>query len=245
MHAVDLRIFLEAWPFDEERNVRFGRGADGREIILVRKPMGLEQYEVDDRPDGCRVHGERTALDFHRARLEAATQSPGGAIFELSSEDCAEIFEEADTFHQRLAVLFRLRDWPRVERDATQILCLLEFARQHARCAEDRTQIEPWRPHLLRIQLVARAMRLLANGWHTEALHTVRDTLGILGALPDRAMDHKALAAALLQNARTALTTRPASYNHEAESSFIRHDDFWTIRYQGHTAFLKCTRGLQ
>ena len=36
----------------------------------------------------------------------------------------------------------------------------------------------------------------------------------------------------------------PAFHRHE-ESSFVHQDDFWTIRYHGHTAFLKCTRGLQ
>jgi hypothetical protein len=36
---------------------------------------------------------------------------------------------------------------------------------------------------------------------------------------------------------------RPALSTHE-ESLFLRHGDYWTIRYQGHVAFLKATRGL-
>ena len=45
MNAVDLRCCLEGWPYDPEKNVIVGRGADRREIILVRLPMGLEQMK--------------------------------------------------------------------------------------------------------------------------------------------------------------------------------------------------------
>lgn len=240
MNAVDLRDCLENWPYDAEKNVRIGRGADGREIILVRQPMGLEQYEADGRP----VHGAETVLHLHRARLHEAKQTQPPAAFELTTRDCAEIFREANAFYHRLNALFRLQDWTRVQRDATEILLLLEFARQHARCAEDRVQLEPWRPHILRIQLVARAMLLLEKGEHGEALQAARDTIGILAALADRALDHGKLAEALRESVRGALATCPACHPHAA-SAFIRQDDFWTISYQGHTAFLKCSRGLQ
>ena len=49
---------------------------------------------------------------------------------------------------------------------------------------------------------------------------------------------------ALLDGVRGSLAARPIGCPHE-ESTFSRHDDFWTIRYHGQTAFLKCTRGLQ
>lgn len=39
------------------------------------------------------------------------------------------------------------------------------------------------------------------------------------------------------------LSHRPAPLTHE-ESLFLRQGDYWTIRYRGHIAFLKATRGL-
>ena len=244
MNAVDLRACLDSWPYEAEKNVRIGHGEDGREIILVRQPMGLEQYEADGRPDGRRVHGGETILAFHNARIHAAKQTQPANAFELTSADCVEIFHEASAFYHRLVFLFRLRDWTRVQRDAAQVLCLLEFARQHAHCAEDRVQLEPWRPHIARIQAVARALLFLDQSQYRDALQIARDIITLPESVEDGAPDREKLAHALLESVRDALVTRPALHPHE-ESSFIRRDDFWTIHYQGHTAFLKCTRGLQ
>ncbi len=243
MNAVDLRACLDSWPYDAEKNIRLGRGADGRDIILVRQPMGLEQYEADGRPDGTRAQGMETLLDLHRARIHAAEPAPAAPVFELSPRDCVEVFHEASAFYHRLTFLFRLRDWTRVQRDAAQVLCLLEFARQHAHCAEDRVQLDPC-PHITRIQAVAHPMMLMNQNQCREAWQIARETIGLPSSVEDGAPDREKLAQALLESVRDALVTRPALHPHE-ESSFIRHDDFWTISYEGHTAFLKCTRGLQ
>ena len=68
----DVRQFLDSWPYDPENYVRLERGVDGREIILVRLPMGLEEYEVDGRPDGKRVQNSESALEYQQTRLTAA-----------------------------------------------------------------------------------------------------------------------------------------------------------------------------
>jgi hypothetical protein len=96
MNVVDLRNYLESWPYDAHKNVRLRRGVDGREIILVRQPMGIEQYEVEGRPDGRRVRGMETVLDFHHARINAARQSQAPLALELTAEDRAELFDEAN-----------------------------------------------------------------------------------------------------------------------------------------------------
>ena len=244
MNVVDLRGCLKSWPYDAEKSVRTGHGIDGREIILVRHPMGLEQYEVDGRPDGRRVHGMETILDFHHARINAAKQTRSAKVCKLTAEDCAELFDEASTYYDRLIVLIRLKDWARAERDAAQILRLLEFVKQHARCEEDRVQLDPWRPHATRINAVARAMILLDKRQYRDAFQTARDILGIPVAVDDGAPDHGKLAEALLESVRGSLANRPGFHTHE-ETSFLRQDDYWTIRYHGHTAFLKATRGLK
>ena len=104
-------------------------------------------------------------------------------------------------------------------------------------------QLEPWRPHIARIQDVARAWMLLDQNQGRDAWQIARDIVGIAESWEDGAPDREKLAQALLESVRDALVTRPALHPHE-ESSFIRHDDFWAIQYQGRTAFLKCTRGL-
>jgi hypothetical protein len=191
--------------------------------------------------DGWWVHGEDTLLHFHHTRIRAATQTQPAAVFELTAEDCAEVFDEASALYHRLIVLFRLKDWTRVERDAAQVLCLLEFARRHARCAEDRVQLDPWRSHITRVHAVARAMILLEKGQSCGVLQTARETVGLLGAFDNGAPDHGKLVETLLESVRGSLTPHPVFHPHE-EYSFLRQGDYWTIRYQWQATIFKTTR---
>jgi hypothetical protein len=238
-----LRSFLGSWPYDSENNVRAARGADGRELILVRQPLGLEEYEIDGRPDGRRIHGMESVFDFHRARFDAAKQSNAANGFDLSAKDCAELFDENVLYHHRLLVLFRLKDWTRVERDAAHNLRLIEFIKQHARCEEDRVQLDHWRPDIARIDAVARAMILLEKGQYRDALRIACDSISNFEAMADDWPDHGPLAEALVKSVRESLANRP-TFRPDEESLFLRQDDYWTIRYHGHAAFLKDSRGL-
>jgi hypothetical protein len=62
----DIRELLDAWPYDSDNDARIVRGRDGREILQIRVPIGLEQLELEGRPDGARPHEMESALDFYR-----------------------------------------------------------------------------------------------------------------------------------------------------------------------------------
>ena len=238
-----LRSILESWPYDPENNVRVAHDTDGRDVILVRQPMGLEQYEVDGRPDGRRVHGMESVFDFHHARINAARQSNAADGSDLSAQDCAELFQEGILYYHRLILFFRLKDWTRVEREAAHNLRLIEFIKQHARCEEDRVQLDHWRPDIAGINAVAQAMVLLEKNHYQDALKLACGTIGISEAVADDGPDRGKLAEALLESVRESLVNRPALRMHE-ESLFLRHEDYWIIRYHGHAALLKSMRGL-
>src|SRR4030095_1795020 len=231
MQVVDLRSFLGDWPYDPENNVRVAHGADGREIILVRQPMGLEEYEIDGRPEGRRIHGMESVFHFHRARFDTTKQSNGLIGFDLSTKDCDELFDESVLYHNRLLVLFRLKKWTCVERDAAHILRLIEFIKQHARCEEDRVQLDQWRPDIARIDAVARAMLLLEKGQYRDALRIACDVIGNFEIVADDCADNGTLA------------NRPTLRTDE-ESLFVQHNDYLTVRSHGHAAFLKDSRGI-
>jgi len=163
VQVVNLRSFLGSWPYDPENNVRVAHGADGREIILVRQPMGLEEYEIDGRPDGRRIHGMESVFHFHRARFDATKQSNGLIGFDLSTKDCDELFDESALYHDRLLFLFRLKKWTCVERDAAHILRLIEFIKQHARCEEDRVQLDQSSPGTPSAELAVYALACLTG----------------------------------------------------------------------------------
>src|SRR5262245_2684799 len=90
----DLSNFLESWPYDPEQNVRLARGANGREILVVRQPLKLEEYEVEGRPDGQRPHGMESAYELQLAQWAAAKSAGAENAFKLTTMDCAKLFEE-------------------------------------------------------------------------------------------------------------------------------------------------------
>jgi hypothetical protein len=109
----DLREFLSSWPYDPDNNVRLEIGKDGREIMLVRQPMGLEEYEVDGRPDGQRPHGMESAFKFQLGRLAAAKRADAEDAFKLSASDCTELFNEGTIYYYRFVNFFRVKEWAR------------------------------------------------------------------------------------------------------------------------------------
>lgn len=237
---VDLRGCLDSWPYDPATNVRIGCGEDGRQILLVRQPMGLQQLEMDGRPDGSRTYGEQTVLQFHNNRFDAAPRTIPATAFELTTEECAELFREASALNHRLAILLRVKDWPRIKRDAAQILGLLELVGRHARRIEDRVLLESWCPHISRIDSLADVMVKLDPGDFHSDLESVWETVSLPAAY-DQGGD---VARPLMEIVRATIQP-PAAHQSHYEFRFVRQDDFWTICYHGKTAFLKSNKGLE
>ena len=48
----DLSQLLHDWPYDPEHTMRIVTAGDGRSVLQVRLPLGIEQYELEGRPDG-------------------------------------------------------------------------------------------------------------------------------------------------------------------------------------------------
>jgi UvrB/uvrC motif len=177
----DLKALLEAWAYDPDDCVRVVTLADGREVMQVRLPLGIEQYEVDGRPDGQRPHSAESALDYHVERSKKA----GEPAFELSPDDCVELFNEGVLYYYRYLHLFQINDWRRTVRDTTRNLLLFDFVHRHATRDEDKDYLEQWRPYVLRINAVAAAMLELADDCHEKALLIVKTATDRIEALPE------------------------------------------------------------
>jgi hypothetical protein len=183
--SVDLRRLLKSWPYDPENDARIVRGDDGREILQVRTPLGIEQYELDGRPDGLRPHGMDSALDHHLRRLNQAKFAGREAEFELSPQECGELFQEGTLFYFRYVRLFQLKDWPRTIRDTARNLRAFDFLHQYARREEDQQFLEKWRPYILRVNASASVMQDIEKGAYHEALKTAREAIQKIEALEE------------------------------------------------------------
>jgi hypothetical protein len=177
----DLKALLEAWAYDPDDCVRVVTLADGREVMQVRLPLGIEQYEIDGRPDGQRPHGAESALDYQISRSKNA----GDSKFQLSPDDCVELFNEGVLYYYRYLHLFQINDWRRTLRDTDRNLLLFDFVRRHATRDEDKHYLEQWRPYVLRINAVSAAMLELAEDCHQKALLIVKTATDNIEALPE------------------------------------------------------------
>jgi hypothetical protein len=183
--AVDLRDLLDSWPYDPENTMRKVRGADGRPILQVRQPLGIEQYELDGRPDGQRPHGRETALDYYMERLVRARAEGEAPSFVLDEAECAELFSEGSLYYYRYLHLFEIKDWQRTARDTGRNLQLFDFVNRHAAREEDRQNLEKWRPYILRMNAIAKAMLQLEARNYAAAMDLVREAIRKIEILPE------------------------------------------------------------
>ncbi|MCG3150144.1 MAG: hypothetical protein PCFJNLEI_03622 [Verrucomicrobiae bacterium] len=181
----DIRELLREWPYDPEKSIRVIAGDDGREVLQVRTPVGIEQFELEGRPDGLRPHNKESAFDFYLSRLARVKAAGEETAFHLNHTECVELFEEGVLYYFRYLHLFQLEDWARTARDTTRNLRLFDFVRQYAHRKEDRQHLEQWRPYILRINGVSRAMLAVAEQAHDRALQILRETIGKIEALDE------------------------------------------------------------
>lgn len=182
--SFDLQPLLASWPYDPENDARLLRGRDGREIMQVRTPLGIEQYELDGRPDGARPHGMETALEYYQQRFERlkATEKEG---FKLTSKQCGELFNEGTLYYFRYVRLFQLKDWARTLRDTDRNLQAFDFVHRHAEREEDQMFLEKWRPYILRVNASAAAMQAMEQRAYDKAVGHLQAAVGRIEALPE------------------------------------------------------------
>jgi hypothetical protein len=182
---LDLRDFMDAWPYDPDDNVRLVSCADGREVIQVRQPLGIEQYELNGRPDGARPHGMESALEYQLARLERARGAGREDEFRLSEADCEELFGEGLLYYYRYFYLFQLEDWERTVRDTARNLRVFDLVNRHAEREDDRVYLEQWRPYIVRINAVARVMIEMNARRHERARDLLQRAIRLIEQLPE------------------------------------------------------------
>lgn len=172
MCAADLSDILREWPHDPKQNIRRIVSADGVEKLQVRLPLGIEQYELEGRPDGVRPEGHESYLEFFRDRV-AEAQSPAA----LSQEDCQRLYEEGALYYFRYHLCFQLGDFDRVIRDTLRNLSMFDFTDRYASRDEDRVRVNQHRPYVLRMLASARALRHAAGDEFDQALRVLADAI--------------------------------------------------------------------
>lgn len=183
--SADLRSVLQAWPYDPDADARVISGEDGREILQVRTPLGIEQYEMEGRPDGARPHGVESALEYQIQELEKAKAAGQEADFELDHQDCSELFNEGTLYYFRYVRLFQLKDWARTMRDTSRNIRAFDLIHRYAKREEDQQFLEKWRPYIIRVNASAAVMLQLENRAYDKAGEITHQALDAIEALPE------------------------------------------------------------
>jgi hypothetical protein len=157
--SADITEILREWEFDSDNQIRIIQADDGRQVLQVRQPMGIEQYELDGRPDGKKPLGHDTALEAFQSRLESYRSAHGTEEgFSLSHDDFSALQGEGVLFYFRYLVLFQIGDFVRTARDTDHNLALFAMVEKYLDVDEDRKEILQYKPYVVRMNAVARAM---------------------------------------------------------------------------------------
>jgi hypothetical protein len=182
----DLTGLLDDWQYNPEDNVRIIKANDGRKVLQVRLPLGIEQYELDGRPDGLVPFGKDTMLEEYSERLKAhIKEEASDEGFSLDSEDCALLQSEGVLFYFRYLLLFQLKDYERVERDTEHNLSICDLIDKYGMKEEDKNLMLQYYPYILRMNAVAKAMSSVENHVQEQAREIIEGTISRIMNLAD------------------------------------------------------------
>ena len=175
----DISLVLRGWAYEPGViNVRKVNGVDGLPKLQMRLDLGLLQMEMDGRPDGVRPHGHESLLDYVETLISQHRRDTGTDLgFQLSSDQCASLREEAVQYYHRYLSLFVLEDFPGVVRDTTRNLRVLDLCSKYADNEQDRLVLEQYRPYIVMMQARAQASISFTEKKYSQALETVETAL--------------------------------------------------------------------
>ena len=183
--STDISRLLDEWPYDDDNTIRVIDADDGRSVLQVRQPLGIEQYELDGRPDGLRPDGFETVTDRVEHRLaEYETAHGTEAGFELTEDEASDMQNEGILFYYRYLLLFQLNEFERVVRDTRhnlRICDLLEKYGEH----DDAESVLQFKPYIYRMHSVSRAMDMVQRHQNEEAREILAEAIEKIEAMEE------------------------------------------------------------
>lgn len=158
----DLTDILSEWPYEPQNTIRIITANDGRQVMQLRLPLGIEQYELRGRPDGERPEDHESYLQFLEASAAEYTEQHGSDVgFHIDHDDAVELQNEGLLYYYRYLLLFQINDYARVIKDTEHNLRLCRVLERYCDDEEDRNAVLQFRPYILRMNAVAKAMAML------------------------------------------------------------------------------------
>lgn len=157
----DISDVLKNWEYDPENNIRFIKDISGREIMQIRLPLGIEQYELNGRPDGKKPFNKESFLDFYKEKLEIAERENNE--FSISDDDFKILRSEALLYYYRYVILFQIGEYELTIKDTEHNLEICDLVKKYC-YSEKKDELLQYEPYILRINSVSKAMLMLQKG---------------------------------------------------------------------------------
>jgi uncharacterized protein YhaN len=179
--SADITDLLREWEYDSDNQIRIVQADDGRQVLQVRQPLGIEQYELDGRPDGKRPFGRESVLEEFQGRRENYAASHGSEEgFSISHEDFAALQSEGVLYYFRYLVLFQIGDFVRTARDTDHNLGLCDLMERFGESDDDRKELLQYKPYILRMNAISRAMISLHREMRSSAEEILRTAIAAI-----------------------------------------------------------------
>jgi hypothetical protein len=182
----DITDILNGWPYDPGSSVRKLQAEDGRELIQVRTPLGIEQYEMTGRPDGARPYGCESALEYVEglaARHEAEEGTRSG--FAIDEGLASELQQEGLIYYYRYLVCFQIGEYERVAQDAARNLRMSDVLAAYCDDESVVHESEQYRPYVLRMNAAARALMAVGREEYRQANAIIDESIRRIESLPE------------------------------------------------------------
>ena len=181
----DITDILQSWEFDPDNQVRIIQAADGRDVLQIRQPLGIEQYELDGRPDGKSFEGRECYLDVVKEKLQEHASALGAEEgFRVSREQFRLLQNEGILYYYRYLILFQIGDFERTVRDTEHNLQICDLVEKHAESEEDKKEILQYRPYILRMFAIAKAMISLHQQLKAAAREILESAIEEIESMP-------------------------------------------------------------
>lgn len=184
MGRLDITNILRDWEYDPERTVRILEGDDGRDLLQVRLPLGVEQYELTGRPDGRKPHGHETEIAYVEQRLKQHIVQNGSDVgFEISTQQAELLQAEGILFYYRYLILYQIRRYNHVVSDTEHNLHLCDLLERYCADEEARDSVLQFRPYILRMHGASSALAIEAGNRDGDPFDVLHNTIERIEAL--------------------------------------------------------------
>ncbi len=182
----DITNLLEEWNYDEEDSVRLVVADDGRQVMQVRLPLGIEQYELDGRPDGFKPFGKETVLEEMQDRLEKhLTGGHDEQEYALEDTDFKLLQKEGLLFYYRYLLLFQIGDYERTIRDTGHNLMMCAFVEKYCKDEEEKKQLLQYKPYIVRVNALSRSMVSLNQDQTEDAQEVLNNAIELISTMAE------------------------------------------------------------